>query len=143
MGKDEIPEINSRFLKAFESKGYSGYKLSKEVKIISESKLTHIRSGRNEPSRELINALIQKFPDININWILTGDGDMLFEKSIIEIDEPLRINNNNELLITQKKLIASQEARIKSLEKEKETLKKELKECEEKIFKGVRVPRDA
>src|SRR5690554_3661175 len=137
MGKDEIPEINSRFLKAFESKGYSGYKLSKEVKIISESKLTHIRSGRNEPSRELINALVQKFPDININWILTGEGQMLKVSSKTETNKPSPQNDNNELLITQKKLIAAHEEKIMRLEKELEECKKEV------FFKRGEVPRDA
>lgn len=75
--KKEIPDINKRFLRIIKDKGYSGYKLSKEVKEITESKLTHIRSGRNEPSKEIILALLNKFPDINSSWLLTGEGNML------------------------------------------------------------------
>lgn len=75
--KKDIPEINKRFLEVILKKGYSGYKLSKEVKEISESKLTHIRSGRNEPSKDLINALLNKFPDVSYDWLVNGSGEML------------------------------------------------------------------
>lgn len=97
--KKEIPDINKRFLQIIEYKGYSGYKLSKEVKEITESKLTHIRSGRNEPSKEMILALLNKFQDVNSSWLLMGEGEMLNENQessnvIINNSLPKVINNN-------------------------------------------------
>lgn len=79
MKKKEVNthNVNQRFMKIIDDKGYSGYRLSKEVPEITQSKLTHIRNERNEPSKELIYALLDKFPDVNIEWLLTGKGEML------------------------------------------------------------------
>lgn len=60
-----------------EEKGFTGYRLAKEIDEITSSKLTHIKSGRNRPSLEIIDALVKKFPRISKVWILTGDGEML------------------------------------------------------------------
>lgn len=71
-----IPEINKRFLAVIAAKNYTPYKISKEVKDISQAKMTHIKSGRNKVSSEMITALISKFPDVNEKWLLTGEGFM-------------------------------------------------------------------
>lgn len=72
-----IPDVNKRFIQVMESKGYSGYKLAKEVEGFSESKITHIRTGRNKVSSDMIELLVRKFPDTNMSWLLTGKGNML------------------------------------------------------------------
>ncbi|MBW2961308.1 LexA family transcriptional regulator [Mesonia aestuariivivens] len=75
--ENNISELSKRFLYLIKEKGYSGYKISKEVDVITQSKLTFIRKGRNEPSKDLINAILNKFPDVNPAWLLTGEGSML------------------------------------------------------------------
>ena len=80
---NDIPEINKRFLKVLKHYDYSGYKFSKEFSNVSESKITHIRSGRNEPSKDLINTLLKKFNKVNTNWLLTGEGNMIIEDEIV------------------------------------------------------------
>lgn len=71
-----IPEINKRFLAVLSAKNYTAYKIAQEVKEISQAKMTHIKSGRNKVSNEMISALISKFPDVNEKWLLTGEGFM-------------------------------------------------------------------
>lgn len=77
----EQHQRNSRFLEAIKRKGYNGYKISKEVKEISQAKLTHLRSGRNCVSDKMIDALLSFFPDINRTWLLTGEGEAPTEES--------------------------------------------------------------
>lgn len=71
-----LSDLSKRFLKVLDEKNISGYRLSKDVDEITESKLTFIRTGRNEPSKILINALLNKFTDISRIWLLTGEGEM-------------------------------------------------------------------
>lgn len=78
---NQIPEINKRFLQVMKENGYTAYRLAKEVSEISQSKMTHLKSGRNEPSSEMIRGLLSVFPDTDYNWLLTG------EKSV---NEPLK-----------------------------------------------------
>lgn len=41
---------------------------------IQPSGISHILSGRNKPSFEFINNFLQKFPNINAEWLITGKG---------------------------------------------------------------------
>lgn len=43
---------------------------------ISTSSLSHIFSGRNKPSLEVVMRIQKAYPTINLNWLLYGEGDM-------------------------------------------------------------------
>jgi len=89
---DNISEISLRFLEVISDKGYTNYKLSKEVDVFTEAKLSHIKTGRNQPSDELINALLNKFPDIRKSWLLAGEGEKYLNSSKPKLEaKPLRL----------------------------------------------------
>ena len=44
---------------------------------ISAGVLSHISSGRNNPGLDLITSLLQTFREVNPEWLLFGNGDML------------------------------------------------------------------
>jgi len=52
---------------------------------VQRSSVSHILSGRNKPSLEMVTRLLNRFPEINPVWIITGNGEMvqlnLFEES--------------------------------------------------------------
>jgi DNA-binding XRE family transcriptional regulator len=54
---------------------------------IQRSTMTHIIDGRNKPSISFLEKLIDKFPHVNIEWFITGEGDMYKQN---ETTEPLR-----------------------------------------------------
>ena len=82
-----LSDLSKRFLKVLDEKNISGYRLSKDVDEITESKLTFIRTGRNEPSKILINALLNKFTDISRIWLLTGEGEMFKNSENNEVND--------------------------------------------------------
>ena len=43
---------------------------------IQRSTLSHILSGRNNPSLDFIIKVVETFPDINLDWLARGVGDM-------------------------------------------------------------------
>ena len=63
---------------------------------ISRSNLTHLLSGRNQPSFSLLEKLLKAFPQVRTEWLVTGLGDMLRDDedfaqtvSAISNDNPL------------------------------------------------------
>ena len=44
---------------------------------INRSSLTHIFSGRNQPSLDIAKKILNAFPEINTEWLIMGDGAML------------------------------------------------------------------
>lgn len=43
---------------------------------INRSRLSHILTGRNKPSLEIVQAILDNYSDINPNWLLSGKGKM-------------------------------------------------------------------
>jgi len=52
---------------------------------VQRSSISHLMSGRNKPSLEFILKVIDKFPDVNLYWLLNGEGN--FPKKE-EIEKP-------------------------------------------------------
>lgn len=47
-----------------------------EIIGVQRSSISHMLSGRNKPSFDVIQLIIKKFPHISIDWLLMGTGDM-------------------------------------------------------------------
>jgi transcriptional regulator with XRE-family HTH domain len=43
---------------------------------IQKSSISHLLSGRNKPSFSFISKLATNFPEINLHWFITGEGDI-------------------------------------------------------------------
>jgi len=52
-------------------KGFSPSAFADEIQV-QRSSISHIINGRNKPSLELIQKIISAFPDIDIEWLMTG-----------------------------------------------------------------------
>lgn len=52
-------------------------RLAKELGYKSNVKIQHIKSGRNGISSDVASDIVAKYPNINYNWIMTGNGEML------------------------------------------------------------------
>lgn len=44
---------------------------------VQRSSISHILSGRNKPSLELVNKILDHFDQINADWLLLGKGEMM------------------------------------------------------------------
>lgn len=60
----------------------SANKLSKEIGHSNNVKIQHIKSGRNEISKEVASEIENRYPELNYQWILKGKGEMLKDTSI-------------------------------------------------------------
>jgi transcriptional regulator with XRE-family HTH domain len=44
---------------------------------VQRSAVSHILSGRNNPGLDFLSRILESFPDISGDWLVTGKGDML------------------------------------------------------------------
>tara|TARA_Y100001935_G_C17056756_1_gene384713 strand:+ start:31 stop:450 length:420 start_codon:yes stop_codon:yes gene_type:complete len=44
---------------------------------IQRSSISHVISGRNKPSLEFMHKISLAYPDISLDWLITGKGNML------------------------------------------------------------------
>lgn len=57
------------------AKNLSPRQFSEEIGI-QPSGLSHIISGRNKPSLDFVMKVVKRFPEIDINWLMFGKGEM-------------------------------------------------------------------
>jgi len=66
---------------------------------INRSNLTHLFSGRNQPSLELAKKILHCFPDIKTEWLIMGVGEMFQNKEEKEL--VINIQNSKKQEIEQ------------------------------------------
>ncbi|WP_333662249.1 LexA family transcriptional regulator [Chishuiella changwenlii] len=89
---ENITKIKERILQIADLK-----KVSKEffLESINQSYSNYKGKSKNSnPSTDVLVEISSKYPDININWLLTGEGEMIkndFNTNISIVSEPLTI----------------------------------------------------
>lgn len=74
-------EINLRINQLIEKLGYN--KSSFAAKIgVSQPIITHITNGRNNPGLEVIQKILLNCPEINPEWLILGNGEMILDNKI-------------------------------------------------------------
>jgi len=73
---------------------------------IQKSSVSHLLSGRNKPNFDFLARFPDVFPEINLIWLLTGQGEM-FNKSVEQKNNPTDIKKTQvtEKLQTPNELI--------------------------------------
>ena len=90
--------ISKRLEKINEFYGLSSVDLANRLGV-QKSSISHLLSGRNNPSFSFITKFINSFPNVSLEWFLIGQGDMLkntittTEKSI-PVERKENINTN-------------------------------------------------
>lgn len=71
-----MEEIGRRLLQYALNKGMSRHDFAQKLDI-SPAVLSHIASGRNRPSLEMVISFLRAFPMVNPDWLLFGNGPEL------------------------------------------------------------------
>jgi transcriptional regulator with XRE-family HTH domain len=75
-----------RILLVLKVKNLSPSKFADEIGI-QRSSMSHIMSGRNMPSLDLVMKIMNKYPDINPEWLVMGVGQMMKSNQIDLFEE--------------------------------------------------------
>jgi plasmid maintenance system antidote protein VapI len=81
--------MKDRLLKIIKQYNLTSTRFADELGV-QRSGISHILSGRNQPSYDFIVKLMKQFPEINPDWLIMGNGTMfrttINEKTITEPD---------------------------------------------------------
>ncbi len=99
-------EFGKRLQMILDYYGISATDFSNQISV-NRSTISHLLSGRNKPSLDFVMKVLEKFPEVELYWILNGKGNFPSEKKKIS-----PIHNSGE--ITSKI-----DTSLKSLEKPK------------------------
>ena len=107
---------------------------------VQASRVSHTLSGRNNPSYDFIQKLLDNFPDISAEWLIQGKGSMYNDISnsptlFDQVDE----NSNEDIeVIENENLVKSEDPveykKVKSEVTEKELVKKQAISVEKVIL---------
>jgi transcriptional regulator with XRE-family HTH domain len=68
--------MKDRLLKIIKQYNLTSSRFADELGV-QRSGISHILSGRNQPSYDFIVKLMKQYPEINPDWLLMGNGSML------------------------------------------------------------------
>ncbi len=67
--------MKDRIRKLLLSEGLTSGAFADEIGV-QRSSLSHILNGRNNPSLDFVMKTKNRFPKLNLSWLIMGDGDM-------------------------------------------------------------------
>ena len=67
--------MNNRLQQFLAAENISQASLASSINVAPAS-ISHVLQGRNKPSFDFLVSLVSRFPDLNMDWLLTGKGKM-------------------------------------------------------------------
>ena len=67
--------MKDRIVQIMKKEGLTNAEFAEKIDI-STSSLSHIFSGRNKPSLDVVMRIHKAYPHINLYWLINGEGDM-------------------------------------------------------------------
>lgn len=83
--------MTDRISLLIKAKNLSAAQFADEIGV-QRSSISHLMSGRNKPSLDLIQKTLQRFPEVSTEWLLFGKGEMVRELNLF--DSQLRFGSN-------------------------------------------------
>jgi hypothetical protein len=53
-----------------------------EKLLVQRSSLSHLFNGRNKPGWDFLEKLTSVYPEVNLDWLITGNGEMIENQKI-------------------------------------------------------------
>ena len=97
-------DFGNRLQKILDFYNISATELSNQISF-NRSTISHLLSGRNKPSLDFVMKLLQKFPEVELYWLLNGKGSFPSVKSTptstSEISENTHLTEKDASLTTE------------------------------------------
>lgn len=85
-------DFGIRLQKILDYYNISAAELSNQIKF-NRSTISHLLSGRNKPSLDFVMRILQKYPEVELYWLLNGKGSF---PSIIKKSVPIDTTTTSE-----------------------------------------------
>lgn len=93
--------MKERLIKLMEYLDLNAASFSSEIGV-QRSSISHILSGRNQPSFDFLVKISRKYPQINTEWLLTGAGNIAKQHAGLTGNKPIQqslFNNDTDSFI--------------------------------------------
>jgi len=100
--------MKNRIQKFLEIENINPSKFADEIGV-QRSSISHILSGRNNPSLELIQKILTRFDYINAEWLITGKGEMFKPNREPSLFDALYTQNKTNAEISENKTVEKNE----------------------------------
>lgn len=67
--------MQERFKQLLEEKNLTATRFAALIKV-NASAMSHILNGRSKPGFDVLDKIAQAFPDVNLNWLISGKGSL-------------------------------------------------------------------
>lgn len=91
---------------------------------VQPSSVSHVLSGRNKPSLDFISKILNTYPDISAEWLITGKGEISAGDKKVQPDSPAANTGQTRFDLDNEEGIAT----VKQTEKEEQKTPKTINE---------------
>lgn len=120
-------DARDRFYEVRDALGLTDYRIYTDVEGVSKSMLDKLRQGiTTDISNKWLIPFLEAYPQVNANYILTGNGPKFLDASIVEKCKHLEVR-----LKDQDNIIKQSQIYIGELKKENESIAKQLSNVRE------------
>lgn len=81
------PPINERIVILIDALGESNNRFAKRIGT-SSAVVSHIVTGRNKPNIDLLYKILRSLPNVDIRWLVLGEGEMLLDADKAPDEQP-------------------------------------------------------
>lgn len=67
--------MQDRFKQLLEEKNLTATRFAAIIKV-NASAMSHILNGRSKPGFDVLDKIAQAFPEVNLNWLISGKGSL-------------------------------------------------------------------
>jgi transcriptional regulator with XRE-family HTH domain len=121
--------MNNRIRLIIESRNLTASKFADEIGVQASS-ISHILSGRNKPSLEFVQKILERYPEISYEWLISGQGTMHKEisqsESLKEVEKAKQFPENDLFTSIQEQQEGESKKAEISQEDEKEEEQKDV-----------------
>lgn len=75
--------MNTRLKQFLAAENITQAQFADSINVVRAS-VSHVLSGRNNPSFDFIKAMMQRYPNLNIDWLMFGKGRMYKDASSVQ-----------------------------------------------------------
>lgn len=93
-------DFAKRLQKILDYYGVSATAFSEEISF-NRSTISHLLSGRNKPSLEFVMKVLQKYPEVELYWLLNGKGSFPSENKSVTPPIPKAEKYTSEEVVTK------------------------------------------
>ena len=89
--------MNNRLKQFLAAENITQAQFADNINVVRAS-VSHVLSGRNNPSYEFIRSIMEKYPELNIEWLMFGNGKMYKSSHTQEEPQPAVDNSPVDVL---------------------------------------------